>query len=336
LITAELVALGAVAGFTIFLGLPVAVMTRVTARVKGFLNAITIGVLIFILIEVLPSAKQLAETAFIANTGTGSIFVFALIIGLATGIFGLVAYERYFIRIRQRRISNGSINNPLPQGVSGKQDISPQLTRKNSNERTLGIGEAQARGTAADYTLTNATSTTMGENSATKAVVTTSTVSSPPSFMSATEAKQIAFSIAVGIGVHNFSEGLAIGQSFASAALALSIFLAIGFAIHNTTEGFGIAAPMAGYKPSLTYLFTLGFIGGFPTLAGTIIGGIYPASPLALTFFLALAAGALIYIISGMFYVARRQTSNELFMFGLFIGFLVAYATDLFLAMLGA
>ncbi|MHB8568379.1 MAG: ZIP family metal transporter [Nitrososphaerales archaeon] len=299
MIALELVILGTVAGFTIFLGLPVAVMKSLNARVKGFLNAITIGVLIFILIEVLPSAKQYAESAVLANEGTGIIYVIVLIAGLGLGLFSLVLYETRFIRVRQRRT------------------ISSQSQAQDST-RSVGLGEAEARGQGTSL----AASSSLRKESAVT--------------LSADDAKQIAFSIAVGIGVHNFSEGLAIGQSFASAALGLSIFLAIGFAIHNATEGFGIAAPMAGYRPPLTYLATLGFIGGFPTLLGTLIGGIYPPSPLALTFFLALAAGALIYIISGMFYVARRQTSNELFMLGLFIGFLVAYGTDLFLAIIGA
>lgn len=302
MITPELIALGFVAGFTIFLGLPVAILKSVTPRIKGFLNAITIGVLIFILIEVLPAAKQYAENAVLANHVSGMEYVAVLVFGLGLGLFGLVAYESSFIKVKQRRST--STRNGAVMGTPVTKSVN--------------LGEAEALGKDA---------TTSTGSSLKREIAPTVNVE---------DARQLAFSIAVGIGVHNFSEGLAIGQSFAFSALTLSVFLAIGFAIHNTTEGFGIAAPMAGYKPPVSYLLTLGFIGGFPTLLGTIVGGIYPASPLALTFFLALAAGALIYIISGMFYVARRQTSNGLFMLGLFIGFLLAYATDLFLATLGA
>lgn len=296
MITAELVGLGFIAGFTIFLGLPVAVMRQLTARVKGFLNAITIGVLIFILLEVLPTAKQYTETAVIQNPGTVLAFeyVLALVAGLVIGIFGLVGYERRFIRIRQKRIA-------VPQGLG---NVAPL--------KSLGLGEAEARGSQ--------TATTK--------------ISPQPTFQ-AEEASQIALSIAIGIGVHNFTEGLAIGQAYSSALLTLSYFLVIGFAIHNTTEGFGIAAPMAGFRPSASYLAVLGLIGGGPTLVGAIIGGAWPGNPLALTFILAAAGGALIYVMSGMFYVARRQTSNELFMLGLFIGFMIAYGTDLWLAMVG-
>ena len=276
MLTLELVLLGAVAGFTIFLGLPVAIMKRVSANLKGFLNAVTIGVLIFILIEVLPQAKNSAESAILTEPSSGAAYVLALILGLFIGIFGLVLYEMRFVRMRNRKATIAGIESGRSQKVVELPGFEPAA------------------------------------------------------------AKQLALSIAIGIGVHNFSEGLAIGQSFASSVFNLTYLLIVGFAIHNATEGFGIAAPMAGLRPSNSYLASLGFIGGFPTLLGTIFGAVYPASPLALTFFLALAAGALIYVISGMFYVARRQTSNEFFMCGLFLGFLVAYGTDLLLVMMHA
>ncbi len=287
-------ALGFVAGFTIFLGLPVAVMRRVSARVKGFLNAITIGVLIFILIEVLSTAKQNAETAMTVSPGSLIAFeyVFALIAGLVIGMFGLVMYERRFIRIRQKQI------------VPSRGEL-----RDHTSQKSMGLGEAEASGSQ--------------------------TVTTQKAAFPADEARQIALSIAIGIGVHNFTEGLAIGQSYSSTLLSLSYFLVIGFAIHNTTEGFGIAAPMVGFRPTTSYLAILGLIGGGPTLIGAVVGGAWPGNPLVLTFILAAAAGALIYVMSGMFYVARRQTSNELFMLGLFIGFVIAYGTDLWLHVMG-
>ncbi len=312
MITAELVALGTVAGLTIFLGLPVAVMKRVSAKAKGFLNAITIGVLIFLLIEVLPTAKDLTERAITGSTGnslsTGYSFVAALVIGLVLGMFGLVAYEMRFIKfkLRKRNLGNGDLAGP-----SNNKRLS------DSKQKSIGLGEAEAVGATSSEIIFSKQSVQMLT-------------------FGADEARRIAFTIALGIGVHNFTEGLAIGQSFAFAQLSLSYLLIIGFAIHNSTEGFGIAAPMAGYRPSLTYLAGLGFIGGIPTLLGTVAGAVWPATPIALTFILAVAAGALIYIISGMFYVARRQTSNELFMLGLFLGFLIAYASDLWLVLVNA
>ncbi|MHB1909248.1 MAG: ZIP family metal transporter [Nitrososphaerales archaeon] len=285
MITAELAILAAISGFTIFLGLPVAIMKRVTAKAKGFLNAITIGVLIFILIEVLPQAKTYTEAALVPNISDGIPYIIALISGLALGIFGLVAYEMRFIKVRQRK-------------------------------KSLNLGEAQAAGATA---VTEITPTPI-----------------PTSEIGADEARQLALTIAIGIGVHNFTEGLAIGQAFISVGtLAISYILIVGFAIHNSTEGFGIAAPMAGYTPSAKYLAALGLIGGTPTFVGALVGAIWQTNEVVLTFVLALAAGALIYIISGMFYVARRQTSNQLFMLGLFVGFIVAYGTDLWLHIMG-
>jgi zinc transporter, ZIP family len=306
MITPELAALAAISGFTIFLGLPVAIMKRIGASLKGFLNAITIGVLIFILIEVLPEAKNFAEGAMISSSGIGIVYVVALIAGLGLGIFGLVAYEMRFVKVRQRRNDRNLSSNPSP-----------------SKKTTVNLGSAQAAGSLSPSASATAT-----------AELTPKPI--PAQLLGSEEAKQLALTIAIGIGVHNFTEGLAIGQTYiTSTTIAISYLLIIGFAIHNSTEGFGIAAPMAGYIPSWRYLTLLGLIGGGPTFVGALIGAVWQTNNLMLTFFLALAAGALIYIIAGMFYVARRQTSNQLFMLGVFLGFLVAYGTDLFLALRG-
>jgi zinc transporter, ZIP family len=305
LITLEFVGFAAISGFTIFLGLPVAIMKNVSARSKGFLNAITIGVLIFILIEILPTAKNITESVVLNSSAVSGVeYVLALLLGLVVGIFALVGYEIRFIRIRRRR--KEPENEFLGVvGTAGKK-------------RSVGLGEAEASGIIMD------TASLKSKVEASQGV-------------SVHEGKQLALLIAIGIGVHNFTEGLAIGQSYVSAvAGTLAYLLILGFAIHNSTEGFGIAAPMAGYTPSYPYLLSLGLIGGAPTLIGALVGAIWPGNPLLLVFILSTAAGALIYIISGMFYVARRQTSNQLFMFGLFLGFIIAYGTDLWLAMLGA
>ena len=78
--------------------------------------------------------------------------------------------------------------------------------------------------------------------------------------------------IAIGIGAHNFSEGLVIGQSYASGAMGLAVLLIIGFGAHNTTEGFGIAGPLTGLaeRPSISFLLKAGLIGGGPTFIGTL------------------------------------------------------------------
>ena len=79
-------------------------------------------------------------------------------------------------------------------------------------------------------------------------------------------ARSLALLIATGIGLHNFSEGLAIGQSAAQDEISLALLLVIGFGLHNATEGFGIVAPLSGSEslPSWRFLGLLGLIGGGP------------------------------------------------------------------------
>jgi ZIP family zinc transporter len=77
--------------------------------------------------------------------------------------------------------------------------------------------------------------------------------------------RQTALATAIGLGRHNFSEGLAIGQSAATGATSLALILVIGFALHNATEGFGLAAPLtSGALPSWSFLGLAGLIGGGP------------------------------------------------------------------------
>src|SRR5215210_2323719 len=101
----------------------------------------------------------------------------------------------------------------------------------------------------------------------------------------------LALLIATGIGVHNFAEGLAIGQSAASGEVSLAVALVVGFAAHNATEGFGIVGPMAGDpdRPSWGFLALLGVIGGGPTFVGTAIGHAWTSEWIAVAF-LAIAA----------------------------------------------
>lgn len=138
--------------------------------------------------------------------------------------------------------------------------------------------------------------------------------------------------IAAGIGFHNFSEGLAIGQSAASGEVSLALLLVIGFALHNITEGFVIAAPLSGSVASLTFLGGLGLLGGGPVFIGTLIGQLW-TSELASVFFLALAGGALIYVIQELFQIPRPDLSDTA-MFGVVtLGFLAGFATELVVAL---
>ena len=143
--------------------------------------------------------------------------------------------------------------------------------------------------------------------------------------------------IATGLGLHNLSEGLAIGQSAATGAVAFALVLVIGFSLHNITEGFAIAAPLAtdGSRPSWGFLLIAGLIGGGPTFVGTVVGYVFTSTNVYVLF-LALAAGALLYVVNEMFHIGRRLNSPAAMAWGLLIGFLLAYATDLFLTYVAA
>ena len=148
--------------------------------------------------------------------------------------------------------------------------------------------------------------------------------------------RQLALGTAVGLGLHNFSEGLAIGQSSATGATTLALILVIGFALHNATEGFGIAAPLAsGEPPSWRFLGAMGLIGGGPTFVGGVVGYSF-VSPLLSIAFLGLAAGALIFVFNEMMSVARRMSVPMMATTALLIGLLAGFGTDFILTFAGA
>ncbi len=144
----------------------------------------------------------------------------------------------------------------------------------------------------------------------------------------------IATLIALGIGLHNLGEGLAIGAAFATGAAALGSFLVIGFTLHNITEGVGIAAPLLrGERPSLRTFFLLALLAGGPAILGTWIGG-FAFNPFLATLFLSIGAGAILQVIweVGKLLVREAQHNAQpalswLNFGGLTIGILVMYLT---------
>ena len=143
--------------------------------------------------------------------------------------------------------------------------------------------------------------------------------------------------IAVGIGLHNFAEGLAIGNSAAAGELSLALLLVIGFALHNATEGFGIVAPLAGdaQRPSWGRLALLGLIGGGPTFVGTLVGRSVANDTVAIAF-LGLAAGSMLYVVIELLAVARRADLKDLTTWGIFAGLVLGFVTDAILTAAGA
>ena len=148
--------------------------------------------------------------------------------------------------------------------------------------------------------------------------------------------QQMAIGTAAGLGLHNFSEGLAIGQSAATGATAFALILVVGFALHNATEGFAIGAPLGlGGQPSWGFLGAAGVIGGGPTFAGGMVGFVF-VSPLLSIAFLGLAAGALIFVFNEVMAASRRFGLPMVTGVALTLGLLTAFGTDFLLSAAGA
>jgi zinc transporter ZupT len=123
----------------------------------------------------------------------------------------------------------------------------------------------------------------------------------------------ISMMIAIGIGLHNFGEGLAIGAAMLLGEVALSTFLIVGFTLHNTTEGLAIVAPIAKIERSrrmmIRRLVMMGLIAGVPTIAGTWIGG-FLYSPIAAVIFLSVGAGAIFQVVYSLIsWISHHQKS---------------------------
>src|SRR5438094_3066767 len=270
--TAQTLVLGAIAGLTIFLGLPIGRMQNVSPATKAFLAATATGVLIFLFWDVMSGAVGPIEGALEeGRAGRFAWLAFLLTAGFFTGLMSLVYYDVWMKRRRRRAF--------------------------------LGPGAASTAEFEHDH-----------------------------HFTGMSPARWLAIFIATGIGLHNFSEGLAIGQSAAADKVSLAIVLIIGFGLHNATEGLGICAPLTGEadRPSWGFLALLGLVGGAPTFLGTLLGQAWVNEPVSILF-LALAAGSILYVVVELLNVGRLLASKTLVTWGVLFGLFVGFATDFIL-----
>ena len=293
---AQIALLGAIAGLTIYLGLPIGRLRNPAPRTRALLNAVATGILIFLLWDVLAHAWEPVDGA-LGDKHYGKALVDGIVMIAAVGVtlLGLVHFDQWVGRRARRRATAAPAKAPDPVPVS---------------------------------TMAGGGSGSTSSLPATPPAPTTQAASGSTTDLRA-GAAQLAMLIAVGIGLHNFAEGLAIGNSAASGEIALAVMLIIGFGLHNATEGFGIVAPMAsaGIRPSWGYLGLLGLIGGGPTFIGTLVGQRF-TSDVTSILFLGLAAGSILYVVIELLAVGRKTGLKHITTWGIFIGLLLGFLTD--------
>ena len=270
--TGQILLLGAIAGSTIFLGLPVGRMRGLSVNARAGLSALATGILIFLFWDVMSGAVDPIETALDAHQwGRFSGLSVLGLLGFGAGLMSLAYYESWMKQRGERRSS--TLVGPGAAAVD-------EFTERQRLD------------------LTN-------------------------------PAIRLSFLIAIGIGVHNLGEGLAIGQAAAASEIALAVTLIIGFGLHNATEGFGICGPLsgAGIVPSWRLLALLGLIGGAPTFLGTVVGQAWTSDAMSVVFF-TIAGGSILYVVQELFAVNRKYGHPVLIAWLLMAGIVLGFATD--------
>ena len=147
----------------------------------------------------------------------------------------------------------------------------------------------------------------------------------------AASGRQLSLMIAIGIGMHNLGEGLAIGSAYAVGELAVGAALVVGFALHNTTEGLAIVAPLTGQRPPMLSLVGLGLVAGAPAILGAVIGAAIDNAALSAVLF-GVGVGAITQVIIQITPSLRGRTGRMLdsaVTGGLAVGVAVMYLTGL-------
>jgi ZIP family zinc transporter len=275
--TTQTLILGAIAGLTIYVGLPMGRLTDVSPKMRAALSAVATGILVFLFWDVVSHGVEPVESHLEAHKWAAFAGYATLLgLGFTAGLMSLVYYDGW---LKNKR------STPL---------VGPGAAA---------VDEFEHHGW----------------------------------LESLTPGRRLALLIATGIGLHNFGEGLAIGQSAAAGELSLALVLIIGFGLHNTTEGFGIVGPMSGEaeRPSWGFLGLMGLIGGGPTFLGTLIGQAWVSPALEVVFF-SLAGGSILYVVIQLFEVCRRFSLPTLVAWSMLLGLLLGFGTDWVLVAAGA
>jgi zinc transporter, ZIP family len=278
--------LGFIAGVTILTGLPLGRVRSLRPGTRQFLNAIAIGILIFLIWDVLVHAFEPVDNALgklhDGSGGVGPVAGYAALffLGIFFGLGSLVLYEGW-LGSRARVASGG-----FGPGTMAPEELAAPRARGISGWST---------------------------------------------------GRRLSLLIAVGIGLHNFGEGLAIGGSAARGEIGLATVLVIGFALHNGTEGFGIVAPLTTEedRPSWGFLLLMGLIGGGPTFVGTAVGRQFTSDAMSVIF-LTLAAGSILYVVIQLLGVAHKNGKKELIYWGVLLGLSAGFVTDMVVTAGGA
>jgi len=286
----QILLLGFIAGVTILIGLPLGRVRALRPGTRQFLNALAVGILLFLLWDVLAHAFEPVDNALgKLHDGTGGIapvagYAALFFLGITVGLGSLVLYEGWLAG--RARADRAAETRPFGPGAMAPGELAAP--------RIGGISGW-------------------------------------------TTARRLSLLIAIGIGLHNFGEGLAIGGSAAAGEIGLATILVIGFALHNGTEGFGIVAPLAaeGDRPSWGFLLLMGLIGGGPTFLGTAVGSQFTSDAMSVIF-LTLAAGSILYVVIQLLGVAFKNARKDLIYWGVLAGLSAGFVTDIIVTAGGA